>query len=85
MAENDERLTTPVALDDEQLSRVKVSADAALEAHAHVMQRYASTYVAHRVGELPTAPDPADVGCDTHSATLVRAVVEQALNEEVGS
>jgi len=83
MAELDDRLTTPVSLDDEQLARVKLAADRDLEALAHAKQRYAALYVAHRTGELPEAPDPTTVGCDEHAAAVARAVVEQALNAEV--
>ena len=83
MAELDDRLSTPVQLDDDQLSRVKVAADRDLEALAHAKQRYAALYVAHRTGELPDAPDPSTVDCDEHAASVARAVVEQALNAEV--
>jgi hypothetical protein len=83
MAQPDDRLRTPVQLDDERLARVKESADRDLAALAHAMQRYAALHVAHRVGELAEEPDPASVGCDAHSAGVVRAVVEQALNAEV--
>ena len=83
MAELDDRLTTPVDLDDDQLSRVKVASDRDLEALAHAQQRYAALYVAHRTGELPEAPDPTVVGCDEHAAAVARAVVEQSLNAEV--
>lgn len=83
MAETDDRLRTPVALDDAGLARVKLAADRDLEALAHAMQRYAATYVAHRTGEMAEAPDPSLVGCDEHSAAVARAVVEQALNAEV--
>jgi hypothetical protein len=83
MAELDERLRTPVDIDDEQLARVKEAADRDLEAIAHAMQRYAALYVAHRKGELPEAPVASLVGCDEHSAAVARAVVEQALNAEI--
>jgi hypothetical protein len=42
-----------------------------------------TTGTAHRTGELQAEPDPATVGCDAHSASVTRAVVEQALNAEV--
>lgn len=83
MAETDARLTTPVSLDDAQLSRVKGVADHDLEAIAHAMQRYAAMYLAHRTGEMPEVADPSLVGCDEHSAAVARAVVEQALNAEI--
>jgi hypothetical protein len=83
VADLDDRLTTPVALAGDQLSRVKEAADRDLLAMAHAMQRYASLYVAHRVGELDAAPEPSLVGCDEHSAQVARAVVEQVLNAEV--
>lgn len=83
MAQLDNRLSTPVQLDDTQLARVKHAADQDLEAIAHAMQRYAAVYVAHRTGEMPERPDPSAVGCDEHSAAVARAVVEQALNAEV--
>ena len=84
MAEQDDRLTTPVRLDDAALARVKLAADGDLEALAHAMQRYAALYLAHRTGEMPEAPGPSLVGCDEHSAAVARAVVEQALNHELG-
>ena len=80
MAQHDDRLTTPVDLDDDQLARVKVAADRDLEALAHAQQRYAAMYVAHRTGELPETPDPTVAGCDEHAAAVARAVVEQSLN-----
>ena len=83
MAEQDDRLTTPVQLDDAALARVKVAADGDLEALAHAMQRYAALYLAHRTGEMPEAPQPSLVGCDEHSAAVARSIVEQALNAEV--
>jgi hypothetical protein len=83
MAQPDGRLKTPVTLDDDALARVKEGADRDLAALAHAMQRYASTYLAHRVGELGEEPDPSLVGCDTHSAAVARSIVEQALNAEV--
>ena len=83
MAQTDPRLSTPVALDDSQLARVKLVADSDLEAIAHAMQRYAAVYLAHRTGEMPDPPDPSVVGCDEHSAAVARAVVEQALNAEI--
>lgn len=83
MAERDDRLVTPVTLDDEGLARVKVAADRDLYAIAHAMQRYAALYVAHRTGELADTPDPSTVGCDEHGAAVARAVVEQGLNAEV--
>jgi hypothetical protein len=83
MAQLDDRLTTPVALDDHQLARVKTVADRDLEALAHAQQRYAALYVAHRTGELPELPDPTTVGCDDHAAAVARAVVEQAMNAEL--
>src|SRR4051794_12591861 len=79
----DERMTTPVAIDDDGRGRVKQAADVALEAYALAMQRYASSYLAFRVGELDAAPDPATVGCDTAAAAVARSVVEQALHGEV--
>lgn len=84
MAEPDDRLITPVQLDDDQLARVKIAADRDLQALVHAKQRYAALYIAHRTGELAEEPDPADVGCDEHGATVARSVVEQALNAEVG-
>ncbi len=83
MAELDDRLTTPVTLDDARLARVKVAADRDLAALAHAQQRYAAMYVAHRTGELAESPEPSVVGCDDHAAAVARAVVEQALNAEV--
>ncbi|NHC47557.1 hypothetical protein [Motilibacter aurantiacus] len=83
MSKLDERMTTPVGIDDDGRGRVKVAADVALEAYAQAMQRYASSYLAHRVGELEVVPDPASVGCDTAAAAVVRSVVEQALHNEV--
>ena len=84
MAEQDDRLRTPVQLDDAGLARVKVAADGDLEALAHAMQRYAALYLAHRTGEMPEVPQASLVGCDEHSAAVARAVVEQALNHELG-
>ena len=84
MAEQDDRLTTPVHLDDAALARVKLAADGDLEALAHAMQRYAALYLAHRTGEMLEAPEPSLVGCDEHSGAVARAVVEQALNHELG-
>ena len=83
MAQTDSRLSTPVALDDTQLARVKLAADNDLEGIAHAMQRYAAVYLAHRTGEMPEPPDPSVVGCDEHNAAVARAVVEQALNAEL--
>lgn len=83
MAEHDERLLTPLQLDKEQLARVKEATDRDLIAIAHAMQRYAALYVAHRAGELAEVPDPALVGCDSHSAAVARSVVEQAVNGEL--
>ncbi len=83
MAQLDDRLTTPVRIDDEQLSRVKEATDRDLVAIAHAMQRYAALHLAHRTGELPDAPDASLVGCDEHSAAVARSIVEQALNAEV--
>ncbi len=83
MAEPDDRLVTPVQLGDDAESQVKIRVDAAIVQHGHAMERYAAVYLAHRVGELTDEPDPATVGCDTGSATLVRAMVEQALNDAV--
>ena len=76
-------MTTPVAIDDDGRGRVKVASDVALAAYAQAMQRYASSYLAYRVGELEAAPDPASVGCDTAAAVVVRSIVEQELHDEV--
>jgi hypothetical protein len=83
VAEFDDRLTTPVQLEDAELARVKAVADRDLEALARASKRYAALYVAHRTGELPEEPDPSAVGCDEHAAVVARAVVEQALNAEI--
>jgi len=83
MAHTDARLQTPVELDDDALARVKEATDRDLAALAHAMQRYAAVYLAYRAGELAHDQDPAEVGCDEHSAKVTRAMVEQALNTEV--
>ncbi|NHC15061.1 hypothetical protein [Motilibacter deserti] len=83
MSRLDERMTTPVSIDDDGRGRVKVASDVALEAYAQAMQRYASSYLAFRVGELEAQPDPASVGCDTAAAAVVRSIVEQELHAEV--
>jgi hypothetical protein len=80
MAQHDDRMTTPVTIDDDALARVKHAADADLAALAHAQQRYAAMYLAHRTGELAAPPDPTLAGCDEHAAAVARAVVEQALN-----
>ncbi len=83
MAQLDDRLTTPVQIDGDALSRVKEATDRDLVAIAHAMQRYAALHLAHRTGELEAPPDPALVGCDEHSAAVARSIVEQALNAQV--
>ena len=83
MAQLNDRLTTPVRLDDEQLGRVKEATDRDLVALAHAMQRYAALHLAHRTGEIDAPPDPSLVGFDEHSAAVARSVVEQALNGEI--